>query len=235
MRASKRQRRRSSDGSWVAAEAPPAEPLAEALPDLPLVGLSLAALRAFADQHAGTTHRLHPGAEQLPFEQLTTAQVCVAVVKPATLACGADGADCTYDELMKARAHSVIAPAVAAASWPQKRRPCALRRGARFPRRQGCCDARGLPFVGRATRFVSHAWSYPFADLLAALEAHAEKEAETAYFWIGACGTSYPPGGSASSSRGRRCYGRRRFCYKPAPGGRAATGVVEWCVPQVCG
>jgi hypothetical protein len=43
--------------------------------------------------------------------------------------------------------------------------------------------------VARATHFVSHAWSYPFCDLLSALEAHAEREAAadgaTAYFWIG--------------------------------------------------
>ena len=53
---------------------------------------------------------------------------------------------------------------------------------------QGACDARGQPHVARATRFVSHAWAYPFADLLSALEAHAEQDTETAYFWIGACG-----------------------------------------------
>ena len=33
---------------------------------------------------------------------------------------------------------------------------------------------------------MSHAWSYPFADLLAALEAHAEQDTEMAYFWVGA-------------------------------------------------
>ena len=93
-----------SSGPRGALEAAPAE----AQPDVPREGLSLAALRAFADEHAGTTHRLHPDAEPLPFEQLTTAQVCAAVVKPATLAHGADGADCTYAELLQARAHSKI-------------------------------------------------------------------------------------------------------------------------------
>ena len=39
--------------------------------------------------------------------------------------------------------------------------------------------------MARATRFVSHAWSYPFVDLLAALETHAEKDTETAYLWVG--------------------------------------------------
>ena len=34
-----------------------------------------------------------------------------------------------------------------------------------------------------ATCFVSHAWVYPFADLLAALQ--ALPGAEKAYFWIG--------------------------------------------------
>ena len=42
--------------------------------------------------------------------------------------------------------------------------------------------------MARATHFVSHAWTYPFADLLAALEAHFERSAgdnETAYLWVG--------------------------------------------------
>ena len=77
---------------------------AEALPDVPREGLSLAALRAFADAHAGTTHAVHPDAQPLPFEQLTTAQVCAAVVKPATLAGGPHGASCTYAELLQAQA-----------------------------------------------------------------------------------------------------------------------------------
>ena len=57
-----------------------AAPAEEALPPVPREGLSLAALRAFVDQHAGTAHRPHPDAEPLPFEQLTTAQVCAAVI-----------------------------------------------------------------------------------------------------------------------------------------------------------
>ena len=90
-----------SSGPCGALEAAPAE----ALPEVPCEGLSLAALRAFADAHACTTHTTHPGAEPLPFEQLTTAQVCAAVVKPATLK--ADGTACTYAELLlaQARAH----------------------------------------------------------------------------------------------------------------------------------
>jgi hypothetical protein len=56
--------------------------------------------------------------------------------------------------------------------------------------RQDVRDARGRPHVGPATRFVSHAWSYPFADLLAALLARAEAAphdatAEDEYLWIG--------------------------------------------------
>jgi hypothetical protein len=56
---------------------------------------------------------------------------------------------------------------------------------------QGACDARGRPHAGDATRFVSHAWRCPFADLLAALLARAEEEAHVAsaedeYLWIGA-------------------------------------------------
>ena len=81
-----------SSGSRGALEAAPAE---EALPAVPREGLSLAALRAFADQHAGTAHRPHPDAAPVPFEQLTTAEVCAAVIRPATLAGGANGAHCT--------------------------------------------------------------------------------------------------------------------------------------------
>ena len=97
-----------SGGPRGALEAAPAE----ALPDVPREGLSLAALRAFAEAHAGTTHVLHPGAQPLPFEQLTTAQVCAAVVKPATLARGPHGAGCTYAELLlaQARAHGRTLP-----------------------------------------------------------------------------------------------------------------------------
>ena len=67
---------------------------------------------------------------------------------------------------------------------------------------QGACDARGTPHVARATHFVSHAWSYPFLDLFAALEAHVERDAhdgETAYLWVGAHRTAAPR--SAASSR----------------------------------
>ena len=93
-----------SSGPRGALEAAPAE----ALPLVLRKGLSLAALRAFADAHANTTHTLHPDAEPLPFEQLTTAEVCAAVVKPATLGRGADGAGCTYAELLQARARNLI-------------------------------------------------------------------------------------------------------------------------------
>ncbi len=47
---------------------------------------------------------------------------------------------------------------------------------------------RGAPRVAPATRFVSHAWAYPFADLLAALEGHAarpeERQDATPYYWL---------------------------------------------------
>ena len=86
-----------STAAGIALEAAPAE---EALPPVPREGLSLAALRAFAAEHAGTAHRLQPGADKVPFEQLTTAQVCAAVVIPATEGKGADGAHCTYAELL---------------------------------------------------------------------------------------------------------------------------------------
>ena len=61
-----------SGATCDALEAAPAE---EALPPVPREGLSLAALRAFAAEHAGTALKLQPGAETVLFEQLTTAQV----------------------------------------------------------------------------------------------------------------------------------------------------------------
>lgn len=76
---------------------------AEALPPVPREGLSLAALRAFAAKHAGTAHRPYPDAAKEPFEQLTTAAVCAAVIKQATLGAGAGGANCTYAELLQAQ------------------------------------------------------------------------------------------------------------------------------------
>ena len=50
---------------------------------------------------------------------------------------------------------------------------------------------RGRLCVAPATRFVSHAWSYVFTDLVSALDVHAEgaPEAVDAYFWIGARST----------------------------------------------
>ena len=88
-----------------AAEGAPlqAAPAEEALPAVPREGLSLAALRAFADAHAGTAHGLHADAPKQLFEDMTTAAVCAAVIKPATLAAGAHGSDCTYAELLLAQ------------------------------------------------------------------------------------------------------------------------------------
>jgi hypothetical protein len=83
-------------------EAAPAE---AASPPVPREGLSLAALRAFADQHAGQKYTLQPVegdalAVKLPFEQLTTAQVVEAIIRPATAHGAAGGAACTHAELL---------------------------------------------------------------------------------------------------------------------------------------
>jgi hypothetical protein len=81
------------------------------------MGLSLAALRAFAEAHAGQEFPVQNGDEgcttmttrgaarrgeavhQLPFSQLTAAQVMDAVVAPATQAHG-----CSYAELLTKQA-----------------------------------------------------------------------------------------------------------------------------------
>ena len=81
---------------------------AEALPPVPREGLSLAALRAFAEQHAGQEYTLQPDDDdapvvKLPFKQLTTAQVVEAIIRPATAQGAAGGAACTYAELLLAQ------------------------------------------------------------------------------------------------------------------------------------
>jgi hypothetical protein len=195
----------------AAAPAPAPAQSASPQPRVPHEGLSLAALRAFTEAHAGREYTLQTGAGPvtLPFAQLTTAQVVEAVVKPATANGGDGGGDCTYAELLLAQArarggtsamglclrHVCMLAAVMSARWPRMC-VCASTPARVRPRRrtQGVCDARGRPHVGPATRFVSHAWKYPFADLLAALLARGDAAvaqhttaAEDEYLWIGVC------------------------------------------------
>ena len=105
-----------SDGSLEAAlvEAAPAE---VASPPVPREGLSLAALRAFADQHAGQDYTLQPDDDDTPvvkltFEQLTTAQVVDAIIKPETAHGAAGGTACTYAELLLAQVRGFSGEAV---------------------------------------------------------------------------------------------------------------------------
>ena len=51
---------------------------------------------------------------------------------------------------------------------------------------QGAQDAQGRPFVGPATVFASHAWSYEFGALVAALESYEASRSGSAplYFWL---------------------------------------------------
>jgi hypothetical protein len=84
------------------------------LPPVPCEGVSLAALRAFADEHRGRSFAVPDdahGGERLSrsFEELTTAQVCELIIKPATLH-GVDGAGgpCTYAELLDSQARSTM-------------------------------------------------------------------------------------------------------------------------------
>jgi hypothetical protein len=103
--------------------------VAPSLPPVPRHGVSLAALAAFAAQHAGGTHSvLDSGAsgaqQQVPFAQLTTAHVVEAIVKPATLRAGTPGGPCTYAELLLAQARGAapelgtVAPPRAAPDSP---------------------------------------------------------------------------------------------------------------------
>ncbi len=45
----------------------------------------------------------------------------------------------------------------------------------------------GRPLVAPATAFLSHAWAYPFEDVLAALLSRFEGDADGVYVWAGAC------------------------------------------------
>lgn len=59
----------------------------EDLPPVPREGVSLAALRAFADEHRGRSFAVpdeaHSGEKvSRSFEELTTAQVCELIIKP---------------------------------------------------------------------------------------------------------------------------------------------------------
>jgi hypothetical protein len=77
-------------------------------PAVPRVGLSLAALRAFAEAHADQEFAVRddddgctPSACKLPFAQLTAAQVLDKVVAPATQTHA-----CSYAELLTKQARA---------------------------------------------------------------------------------------------------------------------------------
>jgi hypothetical protein len=70
---------------------------------MPREGLSLAALRQFARACAGKTYTPESGAPPVPFEQLTTDQVCTVAVKTATLSGGRDGSHCSYADILLAQ------------------------------------------------------------------------------------------------------------------------------------
>ncbi len=73
-------------------------------PPVPRDGVSLAALRSFVDAHRGSKYTVLVGEDKakasatLPFERLTTAQVCEVIIKKAT---EADGAGCAYTEVLR--------------------------------------------------------------------------------------------------------------------------------------
>ena len=87
-------------------------------PPVPRDGLSLAALRSFADAHAAKEYRVQTESKawvMLPFSALTTAQVCEVVVKPATEA--RDGsAGCAYAEVLRGKDDERGVPSVAPAT-----------------------------------------------------------------------------------------------------------------------
>jgi hypothetical protein len=154
---------------------------------VPRCGLSLRAIRAFAAAHAGTL--CAPAADEdssaaaLPFDELTTAQVVQRVIKPATAHTGG-----SYAELLLQQARD-------AAGGPCRAVLCMFVCGmytltSHFSRAslQDARDEAGRPLVAAANVFVSHAWAYPFSDLVAALTARFEHDehADALFLWNGA-------------------------------------------------
>jgi hypothetical protein len=92
------------------------------------------------------------------------------VIKPATAHTGE-----SYADLLLAQARHCTATA---------RRAELTGHGLRA---QGRRDPAGRPFVARATVFVSHAWSYTFDDLVAALMAKFKEDParDVVYLWNG--------------------------------------------------
>jgi hypothetical protein len=45
-------------------------------------------------------------------------------------------------------------------------------------------DADGRPFVGQADYFVSHSWDSPWEEVMAAIEAHSERQDALTYYWV---------------------------------------------------
>ena len=86
------------------------------------------------------------------------------------------GAHCTSQARAGSRARSRACPLSRAAHAACRGRATLSQDVAR--------GARGSPHVAPATRFVSHAWAYPFADLLAALEARPEAGTPLPYYWL---------------------------------------------------
>jgi hypothetical protein len=145
-----------------------------AVPPVPREGLSIAALRAFAEQHNGAVcepteaerafaqRERKPAPTALPFAALSTAQVVSRVIKPAT-----EHMQGSYAELLRGKA-----------------------------------DASGRPHVGLATVFVSHAWDNAFADLQDALMERFGAD-EDVFLWNGACGAWPCAVARAKRQRGR--------------------------------
>ena len=90
---------------------------ADVQPRMPCEGLSLAALKAFVESHRGRNYQVAKDAKDASaglvmraFEELTTAEVVAAVVKPATVSAGAGGVPGTYAELLLATVRACRVP-----------------------------------------------------------------------------------------------------------------------------
>ena len=140
-----------------------------AMPDFPYVGITVDGLEHFARLHAGEITAAS-----------TTSDVCHTVIKPITVPIGwidvatlFDAKKGWYSHQYKNRATGVmqqIAPA-GTMSYCEKLKVCSAT----------------AHFVGKSTVFLSHAWSFCFLNVLAALRDFVDSQpagSPPMYFWF---------------------------------------------------
>ena len=100
----------------------------------------------------------------------TTADVCFFILKPDCAEAAAGGPTASFVELVRDRGVGYDRRRSGLVGWDRRR------------------DDQGRLFVGRATHFLSHAWSYPFRTLAAAVSSFWDTRDRAhdlhPYFWL---------------------------------------------------